>query len=79
MAAAGSTEIGYEVPNALGAVWQLAPRLAVKLTGMHNYALAVQTYLRALDFYCEQHGIKPSRVRVDMLTGEGRIVQRISG
>ena len=76
---ARSTRIEYEVPNALGALWQLAPRLAPKLTRAHNYAKAVQTYLRAVDFYCLQHGVKPSRIRIDTVVHEGRIVQRISG
>lgn len=76
---AASTEIRYEVPNALGAVWAVAPRLAVKLTRRHNYAKAVQTYLRAIDFYCEQHGVNPRRIRIDTTIGDGRIVQRISG
>ena len=76
---AGSTRIGYEVPNALGALWQVAPRLAAKLTRAHNYALAVQTYLRAVDFYCYQTGARPRSVRVDTTVGEARIVQRITG
>lgn len=75
---AGTTRIGYETGNALGAVWQTAPRLAVKLTGMHNYALAVQTYLRALDFYCYQTGTKPWKVHVDTTVRDGRIIQRIT-
>lgn len=75
---AGSTSIGYETGNALGAVWETAPRLAGKLTRMHNYALAVQTYLRALDFYCYQTGTKPWRVRVDTSVRDGAIVQRIT-
>lgn len=76
---AGSTRIGYEVPNALGAVWQVAPRLASKLTRFHNYALAVQTYLRAIDFYCYQTGANARNVRVETTIHEGRIVQRITG
>lgn len=76
---AGDTRIGFEVVNALGAVWSVAPRLATKLTRLHNYAKAVQTYLRAVDFYCEQHGISPRRVRVETTVFEDRIVQRISG
>lgn len=76
---ARSTLIGYEVGNALGAIWQLAPRLAPKLTRAANYAKAVQTYLRAVDFYCLQHGVKPSKVRIDTIVHDGRIVQRISG
>jgi len=76
---AGSTRIEYEVPNALGAAWQIAPRLAAKLTRMHNYALAVQTYLRAVDFFCYQTGTRPHRVRVDTTVHDGRIVQRITG
>lgn len=77
--AAGTTQIGYEVPNALGALWQTAPRLAAKLTRLHNYAKAVQTYLRAIDFYCYQQGVSPRRVRVETTVSDGRIVQRISG
>ena len=76
---ARSTRIEFEVPNALGALYQLAPRLAPKLTRAHNYAKAVQTYLRAVDFYCLQHGVKPAHVRIDTVVHDGRIVQRISG
>lgn len=76
---ARSTRIEYEVPNALGAIWQVAPRLAVKLTRAHNYAKAIQTYLRAIDFYCLQHGVSPAKIRVDTVVHEGRVVQRISG
>lgn len=78
---AGSTRIGFEVPNALGALWQTAPRLAAKLTRLHNYAKAVQTYLRAVDFYCQQHGVSSAgakrRLRVDTTVTETTIVQRI--
>lgn len=76
---ADSTRIGYEVPNALGALWQLMPRLAAKCSRAHNYALAVQTYLRAVDFFCYQTGVSPRRVRVDTTVHDGRIVQRIIG
>jgi hypothetical protein len=76
---AGSTRIDYEVGNALGAVWQVMPRLAAKLTRCHNYAKAVQTYLRAVDFYCDQHGITPARIRIDTTLERDRLVQRISG
>lgn len=76
---AGSTRIGYEVPNALGAVWQVAPRLAAKLTRLHNYAKAVQTYLRAVDFYCLQNGVNARKVRIDTTIEGDRIVQRILG
>lgn len=65
--------------NALGACWSVAPRLAAKLTRMHNYAKAVQTYLRAVDFYCLQHNVSPRRVRVETWVEGDRIVQRISG
>lgn len=76
---AGSTRVGYETPNALGALWQLAPGLAAKCVRCGNYAKAVQTFLRAIDFYCHQHGVPASRVKIDTTVGEGRIVQRISG
>lgn len=76
---AGDTQILFEPVNALGAVWAVAPRLAAKLTRMHNYAKAVQTYLRAVDFYCEQNAVSPGRVRVETTVFEDRIVQRISG
>lgn len=76
---AGSTRIGYEVPNALGALWQVCPKLAAKCTRAHNYAKAIQTYLRALDFYCLQHNVSPRRVRVETWVEGDRIVQRISG
>lgn len=76
---AGTTRIGFEVPNALGALWQTQPRLAEKLTRLHNYAKAVQTYLRAVDFYCDRHGISPRRITVETTVADGRIVQRISG
>jgi hypothetical protein len=75
---AGSTQIRYETPNALGALWQLAPRLAARCIRLTNYAKAIQTYLRAIDFYCQQHAISPSRVKIDTFVGEGRIIQRIS-
>jgi hypothetical protein len=76
---AGSTRIGYETPNALGALWQLQPKLAAKCVRLANYAKAIQTYLRAIDFYCHQHGISPARVRIDTTVHDGRIVQRIGG
>ena len=76
---AGTTRMGYEVGNALGALWAIAPRLAAKLTRLHNYAKAVQTYLRAVDFYCDQHGIPPRKVRIDTHIEGDRMVQRISG
>ena len=76
---AGSTGIRYEVPNALGALWALMPRLAKLCVDRHNYALAIQTYLRGVDFYCQQNGVSPSQIRVDTTIGEGRIVQRITG
>ncbi len=80
-APADSTRIGFEVPNALGALWQTAPRLALKLTRLHNYAKAVQTYLRAVDFYCQQHGVSSvrakRRLRVETTVGERAILQRI--
>lgn len=65
--------------NALGAVWSVAPRFAAKLTRMHNYAKAVQTYLRAVDFYCLQHNVSPRKIRIDTVCEGDRIVQRISG
>lgn len=76
---AGSTRIEYEVANALGAFHSAAPRLARLFLRRHNYALAVQTYLRALSFYCQQHGVSKSRVRVETWIEGDRIVQRISG
>jgi hypothetical protein len=76
---AGSNRIQYEVANALGALWAIAPRLAAKLNRLHNYAKAVQTYLRAVDFYCLQNGVSPGRVRIDTTVHDDRIVQRISG
>lgn len=75
---AGTTRIGYEVPNALGALYQVAPRLATKCMSMTNYALAVQTYLRAIDFYCYQTGTPARKVRVETTVSDGRIVQRIT-
>lgn len=75
---AGTTRIGFEEPNALGALWRLQPRLAAKCTRAHNYAKAVQTMLRALDLYCHTYGVSPSRLRVRTTLHEGRIVQRIS-
>lgn len=77
--AAGATQIGYEPANALGTLWQVAPKLAARLAGSHNYASAVQTYLRALDFYCAQRGIPASRLRIHTVVRDGAIVQRISG
>lgn len=74
-----TTQSGFEPINALSAVWAVAPRLAEKLTRMHNYAKAVQTYLRALDFYCQQNAVSPRKVRVETTVLDSRIVQRISG
>lgn len=76
---AGTTEMRYEVANALGALYALAPRLARKMDRLHNYAKAIQTYLRAIDFYCLQNGVSASRVRVDTTVHDDRIVQRITG
>lgn len=76
---AGSTQITFEHINAYGVVHTIAPRLAAKLTRLHNYAKIVQTYLRAVDFYCEQYDVDPSRVRIETTLYEDRIVQRISG
>lgn len=76
---AGSTRIGYETPNALGALWQSRPRLAAACVQRTSYAKAVQTYLRAVDFYCEQNGVSPGRVRVNTEVRDGRIIQRIVG
>lgn len=75
---AGTTRIGYEVPNALGSLYQVAPRLATKCMTMTNYALAVQTYLRAVDFYSFQTGVPARKVRVQTTISDGRIVQRIT-
>lgn len=78
---AAGTSLSYRdhEANALGAVWAVAPRFAAKLTRMHNYAKAVQTYLRAVDFYCLQHNVSPSRVRVETWVEGDRLIQRISG
>lgn len=76
---AGSSRVAYEVANALGQLWRLAPRLAAKMVRCHNYAKAVQTYLRAVDFYCLQHGVDPSRVRIETTIDGDRMVQRILG
>lgn len=76
---AGSSRIEYEIGNALGMLWAVAPRLALKLTRLANYAKAVQTYLRAVDFYCEQNGVSPAKVRVETFVAGDRLVQRISG
>jgi hypothetical protein len=65
--------------NALGSLWTVCPKLAAKCSRMHNYAKAVQTYLRAVDFYCLQHNVSPRRVRIDTHVEGDRIVQRISG
>lgn len=76
---AGTSRVEYEVGNALGAMWAVAPRLAPKLTRMANYAKAVQTYLRAVDFYCQQNGVSPAKVRVETFVAGDRLIQRISG
>lgn len=76
---AGSTQIRYEQANALAALWAVAPRLAAKLNRLHNYAKAVQTYLRAVDFYCLQNGVSARKVRIDTTVHDERIVQRILG
>lgn len=75
---AGTTRIGYEVANALGSLQTLCPKLAAKCSRMHNYAKAVQTYLRAVDFYCYQQGVAPSCVRVETTRFSDRIVQEIT-
>lgn len=74
---AGSTRIGYEIPNALGSLWAVCPKLAAKCAVLHNYAKAVQTYLRAVDFYVIQHGVRPSQIRVTTTLHHDRIVQVI--
>lgn len=76
---AGTTRGGYEVANALGALWALAPRLARLCTVRHNYALAIQTYLRGLDFYCLQHDVRPGRLRIDTFVEGDKLIQRING
>lgn len=76
--AAGSTRIGYEIANALGALHSLCPKLAAKCNAMHNYAKAVQTYLRAVDFYCYQKGVRPERVRVSTTLFADRIEQEFT-
>jgi hypothetical protein len=69
----------FETPNALGMLWRRVPILADRLTKMHNYAKAVQTYLRAVDLYCMEKGISPAKVRVDTEVRDGRLIQRIIG
>jgi hypothetical protein len=76
---ARANRVEYEIGNALGMLWRVAPRLAVKLTRLHNYAKAVQTYLRAVDLYCEEYGLDPSRVRIDTTIEGDRMIQRITG
>lgn len=75
----GSTQLIDTEANALGMLWHLCPKLAAKCTRAHNYAKAIQTYLRAVDFYCLQNGVSPRRVRIDTTVHDGRIVQRILG
>jgi hypothetical protein len=69
----------FETPNALGMLWRRTPILAKRLTAAHNYAKAVQTYLRAVDLYCMEKGLDASRVTVDTEVHDGRIIQRIIG
>lgn len=69
----------FETPNALGMLWRRTPILAQRLERMHNYAKAVQTFLRAVDLYCDQKGLDASRVRIDTEFRDGRIIQRIVG
>lgn len=76
---AGSSRVGYEVGNALGALWATRPRLAALCERRHNYALALQTYLRAIDFFCLQRGISPRRVRVETRIEGDRLIQRFIG
>jgi hypothetical protein len=77
--AANTTRVGYEVANALGALWAVRPKLAALCERQHNYALAIQTYLRAIDFYCLENGIRPDRVHVETFIDGDRLVQRITG
>jgi hypothetical protein len=69
----------FETPNALGMLWRRAPILAKRLTLAHNYAKAVQTYLRAVDLYCDQKGLRADQVHVETEVRDGRIIQRITG
>lgn len=71
--------ITFETPNALGMLWRRTPILAKRLTAAHNYAKAVQTYLRAVDLYCMEKGLSPANVRVETEVRDGRIIQRITG
>ena len=75
----GSTRVTDTEANALGMLWHVAPNLAARCVTATNYAKAIQTYLRAVDFYCLQNGVSPRRVRIDTEVRDGRIVQRISG
>lgn len=70
---------GFEPLNALDVLWIKRPRLAARVARRHNYAKAVQTYLRAVDFYSCENGVPPRRIRVETHVHDGRIVQRISG
>jgi hypothetical protein len=76
---AASTQITFEHVNAYGVLHQIKPRLAAKVTELHNYAKILQTMLRAVDFYCEQYAVEPRHVRIETVLFADRIVQRISG
>lgn len=76
---ARSTQVTDTEANALGMLWKVCPKLALKCTRLHNYAKAIQTYLRAVDFYCLQNGVSPRKISVDSTVHDGRIVQRILG
>ena len=80
---AGGTTVNYEIANALGRLNADQPKLGATASATTSYARAIAYFLRIIDLYCHDRGIKPAdigRLKIDRrVQPDGRVRWRISG
>lgn len=83
--AAGSTQVRYEVANALGRLYAERPKLAQVCNDLMSYARAVKLLLASVDKYCMWYGIQVTdlqrmrKIRLEVIPSDAGVNVRITG